>query len=480
LKRFFLDTNVFLQCRDLKDLPWKDVAEGHDLRLFIPRTVQEEIDRQKGEGNSRRGKRARSASTLFRQIILSPELCVTLKEENPRVEVSFPETAATNSPNDRLDLTRPDDRIIAEIISYKEKYPTEMVYFLTHDTNPLLTCRRLGVPFQIVPDDWLLSPEPDPRDKKIKELEAKLTKLEKLYPAIDISMKMYDCDPGQRVLLDINTFSPLREEEIEQLLSSISRRSPMVRSFDGGALTRAAMFSPIYGSYKKPTSEEIEKYQEVDYPQWLIDLRRFFESYHSTLSYLHGHHVVEFKLTNTGGAPAENLVIEFTAVGQLQFITPDTKKQFDEGLKMKPPSPPKPPEGKWVQVDYGRGWLNQMNRRFDLQDEVLRRAINPQFRINQRDRHTFYWKEKKEGYAQEWTFECEEFRHLVKPETFEVVVVVPMQQEVNRGGISCLVTARNLPTPYGHFFPLSVNYGRGDTFDHAKKMLLESFALPGE
>lgn len=475
MKLFFLDTNVFLQCRDLKDLPWKDVAEGHDLRLLIPRTVQEEIDRQKGDGNSRRGKRARSASALFRQIILSPDLCVILKEENPRVEVSFPECAANTSPVNGLDLTRPDDRIIHEVVSFKEEHPTEFVYFLTHDTNPLLTCRKLGVPFFIVPDDWLLLPEPDPKDKRIKELEAKVTKLERIHPVIDVQMKIADNESLHETPFNVDAFIPLNEEEIETLISGISLRNPMVRNFDDdGGLSRLNMLSALHGTYKKPTSEKIKEYQEVDYPQWLSDLRAFFETYHSTLAYLHRHHIVEFEVTNEGAVPAENLVIEFTAVGHLQFITVDAKKLLDQGMKLKPPPPPKAPEGKWVQVDFGLGWLNEISRHRDLRDEVMRRAITPHFgSVKQRDRHSFYWKDKKTGYAQSWAFECEEFRHLVKPESFRIVVVIPAKQEIKGGGISCLVTSRNLPIPYERLFPVSVNYGTGNTFEHAKRLLNE-------
>ncbi|MBI5412108.1 hypothetical protein HZA43_02930 [Candidatus Peregrinibacteria bacterium] len=47
MKVLFLDTNIFLQCLDLKSIPWKDVLKEDELLLLIPHPVQEEIDRFK-------------------------------------------------------------------------------------------------------------------------------------------------------------------------------------------------------------------------------------------------------------------------------------------------------------------------------------------------------------------------------------------------------------------------------------------------
>jgi len=48
MKVFFIDTNIFLQCRDLEQLPWSDMCEKDEhVQLLVPRAVQREIDRQK-------------------------------------------------------------------------------------------------------------------------------------------------------------------------------------------------------------------------------------------------------------------------------------------------------------------------------------------------------------------------------------------------------------------------------------------------
>jgi predicted ribonuclease YlaK len=87
---FFVDTNFFLQCRDPRQLPWADVADGNDVVVLIPRTVQKEVDQKKQGGNSRRAKRARKASSLFREVLGALELRKVVREAGPRVELSFP------------------------------------------------------------------------------------------------------------------------------------------------------------------------------------------------------------------------------------------------------------------------------------------------------------------------------------------------------------------------------------------------------
>ena len=62
---FFLDANVFLECRALEELPWKELTDEDPIRLLVALTVIEEIDKRK-HGNDRRADRARKASQRLR------------------------------------------------------------------------------------------------------------------------------------------------------------------------------------------------------------------------------------------------------------------------------------------------------------------------------------------------------------------------------------------------------------------------------
>lgn len=186
-KIIFLDTNIFIQCRELKDLPWEEISGGEDLLLLVPRAVQKEIERQKSEGSTRRGKRARKATSFFRDIILTDETKLILRDSNPCVGISLPEPVSTNYPSpERLDLSLADDQIVCEMLAYQATHPNTTVILLTHDTNLMLTCKRCKLDFQVVPDTWFLQPEPDANDKRIKSLEQKIKGLEQSGPVVEL------------------------------------------------------------------------------------------------------------------------------------------------------------------------------------------------------------------------------------------------------------------------------------------------------
>src|SRR5262245_50186838 len=86
---FFPDSNLFLQCLPLPDLDWKQVSGGEEVLIQIPRTVQREIDKLKQAGNARQNRRARKATSFFRDIILAQTRSVVIRESDPKVTISL-------------------------------------------------------------------------------------------------------------------------------------------------------------------------------------------------------------------------------------------------------------------------------------------------------------------------------------------------------------------------------------------------------
>jgi hypothetical protein len=95
----FPDTNVFLQCRALHEMPWREAVAAGAVDLWIAAPVQDEIDRLKGDGNQRRARRARDANRLFRDILDAPQEALTVRESGPRVTLRF---APSCPPSERV------------------------------------------------------------------------------------------------------------------------------------------------------------------------------------------------------------------------------------------------------------------------------------------------------------------------------------------------------------------------------------------
>jgi hypothetical protein len=183
VNHFFVDTNLFLQCRDLPEIPWSTISAGDTVELVVPRAVQIEIDRLKSDGNSRRAKRARLANSYFRQILLASDERLIVRDANPRVEITLAPLVGTSTYSGwDLDPSKPDDSIIIELMAYRKSNADAAL--LSHDTYPLLIAKRLSLPFVAIPDEWLLGPESDDRDKKLHGLETRIARLEKASPII--------------------------------------------------------------------------------------------------------------------------------------------------------------------------------------------------------------------------------------------------------------------------------------------------------
>ncbi|MDO9633090.1 MAG: PIN domain-containing protein, partial [Humidesulfovibrio sp.] len=183
---FFCDTNLFLQCSAVESLPWHEIADGHDeIMVYIPRTVQKEIDDLKQDGNSRRANRARKASTLTKKIARSSDSRMTFS--CAAVTVSFmpagPRPPSFQQP-EGLDINLSDDRIVAETMAWAH-VNSAPVSILTHDGGMMNTAKHFGVHFTEIPDEWLLPPEQDERDKKVTALERELIALKKMHPIVE-------------------------------------------------------------------------------------------------------------------------------------------------------------------------------------------------------------------------------------------------------------------------------------------------------
>ena len=256
----FVDTNFFLQVKEISTLRWTDICDETEIYVLVPRAVQREIDRLKRDGSGRRSQRARNASSLLRKVILAEGEVLIVRESNPRVLVGFPPISTFDKlGTSTLDPSFADDQIVGEVLDYIGAYPSKKVVLLTDDTGPMLTAKRHVVPFWQIPGDWLLAPEPDARDKTIKELTKRLGLVERSHPVAEISAWKQDHSITE-VTVEIATFQPLSEQIIDQLIAEIRDRCPMAEEFglSGTALLQQQTIAVALGRgqrYLPPTED---------------------------------------------------------------------------------------------------------------------------------------------------------------------------------------------------------------------------------
>jgi hypothetical protein len=306
--------------------------------------------------------------------------------------------------------------------------------------------RRRALNFFSVPDEWLLAPEPDERDKRVKQLEERVALLEKQTPVIEIAV-----DEGvQQIELLVPDYQPLPANTVDRLVEAITARFPMKTDF---ALTPSEKLMSVGGvgmfTLHPPSEWEIAKYQGEEYPKWAQSVRSRLENLHSKLR-LKGTAEVRLLIGNVGTVSAEHVQV---AIRMSDGLLNVDVRQHEKMLSavMTRPRAPNPPEPRRARLD-GLGGLQ------DLTD--IGRPYMPEMPMR-RDRDKFYLKTGKDVDA-EWVWECENMRHGAEPEQFYFRVGLNALARPSGGQMTVEVSAENLPRAQERRFPIRITYEVGD------------------
>ena len=477
----FPDTNLFLQCRELSQLDWSSLSEQHErVLLLASRSVQDEIDRLKQDGNTRRSKRARRTNSLFRKILLSDEMKLLIKSTKPRVELQFAPPMILAA-SESLDLTRADDRLIAEALCYRDGNTGESVSLLTHDTNPVLTARHHGLACVLIPDEWLLPPEKDPRDKRLLNLEERVKSLESEKPVIEIRPEEMADGVLRELSFEIVVFPALTKPQITALVEEAKSLHPLITHFhETHPSPPLSTLETLNSEFVAPEDVAIQEYTRKRYPEWVDRVAKFLKGLNRRLEYADRVLSTRIHIANTGSAPGTNVVVEIDCTPCASLLPPS---KSDDSWLAKPvtaPSAPSPPKGEWRRkLSQAEQAMSALKFNFKLAHRD-RADFTPAFpdlgKLNvreDRDRHGFYWKPDRPSQPScSWALECDEFRHQVEPEAFEIdLFVEPAEVRPSSGCVSIRVTASNLAAPVSVQLPLSIKYTEGDTMEEARRLL---------
>src|SRR5216683_1140686 len=120
IQTLYADTNAFLQVRDLKDIPWRDMFQGvRAVDVMVAPRVIEELDKHKSSTNQRRRDRARAALQLIDKASREADLSIVIREEPVRVRIVISAAPRFDwASHSILDPAKPDDQLVAEALSY--------------------------------------------------------------------------------------------------------------------------------------------------------------------------------------------------------------------------------------------------------------------------------------------------------------------------------------------------------------------------
>ncbi|NMB00265.1 MAG: hypothetical protein GX971_01890 [Firmicutes bacterium] len=445
----FVDTNFLIQCKKYDQINWKigELEDVTEIVLLISQAVISEVDRQKHDGNSRRARKARAANSLFGQMLEDKELVskVGCKQIILKFAPSYKlEELKKEVPE--LDVDRKDDELVAAAWLYGQQDQSLDVRVLTHDIGVALSAARCGIEYIMIPDAWLLPPENDDKDRKIAKLQEELRLLSQQLPMIELK----ECSvSGQEPVL----LGELTENMLDQLEDYVKEFYPLEVESPNAEFLKSALFPGSLYKVIPPTAEEITRYEDRN-EEWLQSFRDWVQQAFAIVRERKVLCPIEFVLTNEAGAPVENLVIEITTHGNVE-MAPPSYTENENGLGLPEiPLPPSAPKGRVVsRLDSGfagLGTIELPSYDFGSSDPIYAKLGKEPTK----DRNGFYWKAgRPDQFSKKWVLECEEFRHKMEGEYFEILV--RGDTDNIQGAISVVVSGANLRVPYKRTIPVN-------------------------
>jgi hypothetical protein len=473
MKTYFPDTNLFLEFRKASDLPWHELegatpGEASDVRLIVPSTVITEIERNKTNGNSRKAKRARDASAVLRQALLSQGHITELRAANPRVVLQLPPVVKVDfSQFPNLDPTRPDHRIAAE---YAEVRKIELnLTVLSDDTLSILAVRSLGFEPILIPESWRLAPEKDGRDDEIDRLKEEAKIYKQSSPQISISVEDASDEAVKAINAKVDVFEPSKQD-VDRAVAMAQTRFPMATDFGlsppAGATLLPSTILDFGRTWRTPKAEDIEAYKTTAYPHWVDSIRNAMPALARRLNTIS--HQIPFKvrLWNAGFVNATDMRLTVTAYDGVTLLDSLSEEAETERQKKKTlPAPPEPPRGHYFSFTslYGP---QLMPPTIPLMRD-LQSSLSPP----PRDPNGFYYVDRRPSRpVEELELTCEAFPHQGEPYSLRFRMVIPDNDLGQQPRLRIRVQASNLRKPVEEYVPISAAFVRGDFIQLVSKI----------
>lgn len=395
----FPDTNVLIQGRSLRELPWAEL--GRDVvEVVICGPVIRELDRLKNRGD-RAGRVARAMSTTVRELMAKPDNADVLRETDPRVVRRLLLGSSAREPvRSGLDLTHDDQAIINQALAQMDA--GDNVVFLTDDNFAAMTAQEFGLPTFVLPAHWLKEPEAEDAAKEIARRNAEIARLKAAAPVPQLQFVDEKGMSIERLEATMKRYLPLPEADIERLVARVAEAAPLAEVILRADERGSSSFSTPHardladivltgsGGPRIPvTKADIDKYA-TDHWDWLGAVRAKISGFHAEWNRRRAWPRARLSVSNGGSRPAADVLVEVEASGSFQVsgVKEDDRTGSQtpgERMVLTLPLPPDSPRARHPMEIYRSELLHG--------DRMPPRFMDPFSGLNrQRDNDVFYWR----------------------------------------------------------------------------------------
>ena len=509
---YFVDTNLFLQCHPLEHLDWTPWNAYEEVRLIVSNPVLREVDYRKNKGNDRAANRARATSSMFRKML--PERQKVVHTGSPRVLLSIePQHIYSPELEQQLNYQERDDQLVGTLYEFSRCHEGTDVRLLTHDTTPLFTAQGLGLTGDIIPENWLLPPESTETERELLSLRSEVTRLRKTEPSFSIRCVDQSNTELEHYHASFTWFEALTDDQVAAFMQRLKARFPLETDFGSREpAERAPKQRPgstvLIGITKEvftpATDEEIEKYRDQAYPEWMERCEQILRDHHWTLQ--EQAPLLQFSIlaANVGTRPATDALVTIEAQGHFQIQPPSADDEDDDedrdGEENGPapqkaqelPRPPVAPRGQWKRTIGGHprdairplDVLRRSLYRFPNLEPATARMdhswLRPlDFRPRSRDSNAFYYKPDRPSSPRfSFSLTCDQWRHDDGEEPFDVTIHVPFDKDKAEGALLFRIQAGNLTKSASKKIPVRIRIAHVSAFESALAMVEKLLRSP--
>ncbi|HZL30718.1 MAG TPA: PIN domain-containing protein [Pseudolabrys sp.] len=416
LVEIFIDTNAFIQLRDLKDLPWRDIfPDVKQVNLIVASRVIEELDKFKNSTNNRKRDRSRLALKLIESASKGDGYSLLVRSTPIEIRIVISNAPPPDwSKMLRLDRSKPDDQLVAEAVTYGN----EAVLF-SYDTGPRIRARLANIKAFEPMEDWHLPKEKTDEQRKITELEENLERALASSPKIITGFDRTD-ESRSKIEISVPILDELDTNAVARLTAAYLAQHPPERIT--ARQDHLHLISNRFGGY---TEGDVERY-ERDYSAFRKNVDRYFQELNNSLYRIAHANCISYFVENDSGVSAIGLRVEVGLTGAAMLLA---DKHAVDGLagSLLPPAPPQKPKSRTA-------W------------DGIPPFISPHVLRNEpRDPTRFVWFDRPDYESKKSALQCEDFRatRLWRDEIILLVVSdLPFE-----GIIELNISATNLSAP---------------------------------
>jgi hypothetical protein len=473
------DTNVLLECRDLRQLPWRQLFRDDDITIVLVRPVQKELDKFKRDNSPRRSKRARRYTGLLRQLIYAQGHVLLLAEGPPALHLRLAPRLDPHRPKPpELDFSLVDDQIVENALALVGQNSVFAgLVILTLDVGMMLSAHHAGLGFLEPPQDWQLPPEPDEDARTITDLQRQIQDLRRNAPSVSVGFVGSNDEELEVLEIEVARYRGLSDARIKELVESLTaqlsrpdrtassradqEREPVpghpgvnkvIESVVASAATSADEREPPLAA------ENLAELFDRTKQTYAARLTAFFHELADTLELWTRHRLARVIYQNDGSRPAEGVEVIIETQGDLFLFVPVI------GWRPRlPPAPlvAQPPPRLHADTSHGASTRTSLIAPSAIPtstSQILKFAIPP------------------EPYSRQWSLMCEEFSHKSDPLKLQMLVCARKEENPTGGAIRCRLYARNVAEPINVHLPVRVTYVEAD-IEHAVSKLLQAGSL---